>query len=69
LWLGLASGGGSSAFDGTTTFNTSGGSASWQPPVDLIISPGEVFWSGMNASDGNGAIVIWFEELRLSWPY
>lgn len=70
LYVALASGSGGSITGptGLTTYG-GGGAASWSPPVDIIVSPGQIFWAQMNAADGNGAVICWFEELRLSWPY
>jgi hypothetical protein len=54
-----------------------GGSYTFSPPFDLILSPGTAFATTLRADAATGGddaggtlvIVIYFEELRLSWPY
>jgi hypothetical protein len=54
--------------DGTTGYYTTTVSGAWQPPFDLIISPGTTLYAQANGNSGV-FLFIHFEELRLSWPY
>jgi hypothetical protein len=42
--------------------------ATFTPPFDLILSPGSALIT-QNVFGGSVATYIYFEELRLSWPY
>jgi hypothetical protein len=61
-----------SAFN--TYLSASGLNYTFQTPFDLIVQPGSVVWAYTYVSAGSGDEIgfscsVYFEELRLSWPY
>lgn len=58
--------------NGTTTFFNNSYSLTFQPPFDFIISPGAALLAvGTIGSPSTSTtkVFVFFEELRLSWPY
>lgn len=66
--LALVSGAGDNALSDGTVQQLSNGAASFQPAIDLIIAPGDVFFLTLDAN-GWCNVTIYFEELRLNWSY
>lgn len=66
------SGASTSFSNGTSTFFNSSFSLTFTPPFDFIISPGAALLAVGNIGSPSTAaneVFVFFEELRLSWPY
>jgi hypothetical protein len=57
---------------GATGVDAVSASLSFQPPVDFLISPGSAVWAQLTGGGPTTVtfnLIIFFEELRLSWHY